>query len=198
MSTSFSDHLLDGDHASRPAATAVPAGTLYSCSDHDLIYQSDGSVWATWATLGAVAATFSGSRVYHNADQAIATGTITALAFNTERFDTDTYHDTATNNSRLTIPSDGYYLIIGNIDWAANAAGYRNAFIRLDGATVIAADQHEEADSASVSIRQSVQTIYSFTATQYVEFCVQQNTGGNLNIRALGNYSPEFTIHKLG
>lgn len=57
MSTSFADHLLTGDHASRPAATAVPVGTLYSCSDHALIYQSDGATWSTYATLGGGAAT---------------------------------------------------------------------------------------------------------------------------------------------
>ena len=45
-------------HANRPAATAVAKGTKYSCSDHNLIYHSDGAVWTTWATLtsGAVAA----------------------------------------------------------------------------------------------------------------------------------------------
>ena len=49
----FADHLPGGDHASRPSASAVPEGSLYSCTDHDLIYQSDGvSSWATWATLG--------------------------------------------------------------------------------------------------------------------------------------------------
>jgi hypothetical protein len=41
-----------GDHASRPAAGDVGSGALYSCTDHDLIYQSDGSSWTTWATLG--------------------------------------------------------------------------------------------------------------------------------------------------
>lgn len=40
-----------GDHASRPAATAVTAGSLYSCTDHDLIYRSDGATWSTWADL---------------------------------------------------------------------------------------------------------------------------------------------------
>lgn len=44
--------LLTGDHASRPAASAVGKGTLYSCSTHSLVYQSDGSSWSTWATLG--------------------------------------------------------------------------------------------------------------------------------------------------
>lgn len=45
--------LLDtGDHASRPAASAVGTGALYSCTDHSLVYQTDGSTWTTWATLG--------------------------------------------------------------------------------------------------------------------------------------------------
>ena len=45
--------LLDtGDHASRPAASAVGTGALYSCTDHGLVYQTDGSSWTTWATLG--------------------------------------------------------------------------------------------------------------------------------------------------
>lgn len=53
MATRFIDHLLEGDHASRPAFGDVPQGTLYSCTTHSLIYQSDGtSAWSTWATLG--------------------------------------------------------------------------------------------------------------------------------------------------
>jgi hypothetical protein len=45
-----------GDHASRPAANAVGIGGIYSCTDHNLIYQTDGASWTTWATLGAGAA----------------------------------------------------------------------------------------------------------------------------------------------
>lgn len=53
MTSRFIDHLLEGDHASRPAFGDVPEGTLYACSTHGLIYQSDGSsAWSTWATLG--------------------------------------------------------------------------------------------------------------------------------------------------
>lgn len=44
--------LLTGIHSARPAATAVAAGTLYSCTTHGLVYQSSGSAWSTWATLG--------------------------------------------------------------------------------------------------------------------------------------------------
>lgn len=40
--------MLSGDHASRPAANAVAIGTLYACSGHTTIDQSDGSNWSTW------------------------------------------------------------------------------------------------------------------------------------------------------
>jgi hypothetical protein len=49
----WDDCLLVGDHASRPAAGSAPEGGLYSCTDHDLIYQTDGSSWSTWADLEA-------------------------------------------------------------------------------------------------------------------------------------------------
>lgn len=53
-------HLGPDTHANRPAANAsgLPVGSLYVCSDHGIIYQTDGSTWSTWATLGggAVAA----------------------------------------------------------------------------------------------------------------------------------------------
>lgn len=52
MATRFSQHLLTGDHASRPAAGDVPEGTLYSCTDHAKVYQSDGaSTWSDWAVV---------------------------------------------------------------------------------------------------------------------------------------------------
>lgn len=62
--TTFASHITKGTHAARPAATAVPSGSLYSCSDHSLIYQSDGAAWSTYATLGGSSAvpTVSASR----------------------------------------------------------------------------------------------------------------------------------------
>jgi hypothetical protein len=53
MTTRFAEHLLTGDHASLPAAADVPQGTLYACSTHLLVYQSDGvSAWTNWAVQG--------------------------------------------------------------------------------------------------------------------------------------------------
>lgn len=46
-------HLGLDTHANRPAANAAgqPVGALYSCSDHLLVYKTDGSTWSTWASL---------------------------------------------------------------------------------------------------------------------------------------------------
>lgn len=54
--TLFTDHVPAGTHAGRPAASSVPTGTLYACSDHHLVYQSDGTAWSTWYDPGAAAA----------------------------------------------------------------------------------------------------------------------------------------------
>lgn len=56
--------LATGIHADRPAATAVESGSLYSCTTHDLIYQSDGASWSTWATVGGAGAGAPASAPY--------------------------------------------------------------------------------------------------------------------------------------
>lgn len=71
MSFTVPGILLTGDHASRPAANAsgLGKGSLYACSTHSLIYQTDGSSWSTWATLGTAGAYVSGGT-----DVAVADG----------------------------------------------------------------------------------------------------------------------------
>jgi hypothetical protein len=77
-------------------------------------------------------------RVYNNAAQSIPSATETALAFNTERWDTaggvaSTQHDTVTNNSRLTCRYAGKYLVTAHAEFAVNATGQRYIVVRLNG-----------------------------------------------------------------
>lgn len=44
--------LSSGLLASRPAAAALPAGSLYVATDDGHIYQTNGATWSVWATLG--------------------------------------------------------------------------------------------------------------------------------------------------
>lgn len=82
MTTRFIDHLLTGDHASLPAANAVPQGTLYSCTDHEKIYQSDGSAtWSDWATItGAAPGAHASSHEDGGGDEINVTGLSGLLA----------------------------------------------------------------------------------------------------------------------
>jgi hypothetical protein len=143
---------------------------------------------------------FAGARAYHNAAQSIASGGPgTVLALNSERYDTDGFHDTVTNSSRLTVPAgkDGKYRITGTVQFAANATGERRLEILLNGATVIG-----RVSSAAVSgTAPTVLTVtcdYGFVAGDYVELRAFQDSGGALDAEAVGNYSPEFAIANFG
>src|SRR4029077_20051578 len=82
------------------------------------------------------------ARVFHSANQSITTATETTLAFDSERFDTDTIHDTVTNNSRLTCKHAGVYVIGAHVQFDSGAAGgARYVSIMLNGTTTYIAIQ---------------------------------------------------------
>jgi hypothetical protein len=122
--TRFADHLLTGTHAARPAANAVPAGTLYSCTTHALIYQSDGSsTWSTYATLGTTE-TLPASIIDAKGDLIAGTA-----------------NDTA---ARLAVGTDGQVLTADaastpGVKWAAAAGGASGALTLLSTTTLVAA-----------------------------------------------------------
>lgn len=67
--------LLHGVAASRPAANAVAGGTVYSATDTGAITQSDGSSWATFATISSGMAdpmTTRGDTIVRNASNVTA------------------------------------------------------------------------------------------------------------------------------
>jgi len=132
-------------------------------------------------------------RVYHNAAQSIPNGVGTALAFNSERFDTDTMHDLVTNNSRITCKTAGIYLMSASIEYAESAVGIRAVYFILNGGTAIG----HITQNASSNMRQSASTIYSLSVNNYLECFVYQNSGGVLDINSSGNYSPEFSVVRI-
>lgn len=136
------------------------------------------------------------ARVYHNAAQSIASGTPTALAFNSERFDVEGFHDLATNNSRLTVPAGygGTYLIVGHVETPGGSTGYRQAYIRLNGATIIGIDA-STADTNSTYLNPVA--LYNLAAGDYVELVFTQNSGAAVNVTAAGNYGAEFAVAKV-
>lgn len=132
-------------------------------------------------------------RVFNSAAITLTTATVTALTFNSERYDVGGCHSTVSNTSRLTVPAGegGLYHIGGCAEFVASATGERIVDIRLNGATFIT--RHRDiASSGSTSHTYNVSTDYQLVAGDFVELTAFQNSGGNLNVSSLGNYTPEF------
>lgn len=136
-----------------------------------------------------------GAHVYNNANQNVNDTTWTKLAFNSERFDTDTIHDNSTNNSRLTCNTAGKYLIIGNVTWDNNTTNSRYLSILLNNGTFLT-NNHFSAAIANVD--QSVSIIYDLAVNDYVELQVYQDSGGTRTVNYYDAYSPNFMMHRIG
>jgi len=196
-------------------STSNSSGSAGALRADDTILVYDATVPTTIA-FGASAATGSASvsarrdhnhgmaadptvdiscRVTHDASQSIANSTQTALAFNTETFDTDTMHDNSTNNSRITFKTAGKYLVNANWTWGANASGFRRGRIRVGGSLVIGMVQ--TVTPAPGNPRMTLSCIYGFDADEYIELVVDQDSGGSLIVSSESLYSPIFSAIKI-
>jgi len=135
-----------------------------------------------------------GARVYHSADQVIVTGTYVALAFDSERYDTDNIHDIVTNNSRLTCKTAGKYLIVANLAWKEGIAADRRILIREGGDTYIAYFELEYGGYVPMMNC----TIWDLAVGEYVECIVRHEVGSNLTVHAAPGYSAEFMMQRIG
>lgn len=129
-------------------------------------------------------------RVYNNSNFLVATSTLTAVTFNSERNDNAGIHSTSANTGRLTAPVDGFYWISANVSFASNATGFREVNLRLNGATNIGRDSKNAVNGSGTAF--SFGALYKLAAGDYVEVVVFQNSGGNLNVDSASAYSPEF------
>lgn len=140
-------------------------------------------------------------RVYHNASQSLTDNAQASLAFNSERFDTATMHDTVTNNSRITFATAGLYVVSACFELAA-AADYLSMYcgILLNAATFIALDVKGTHADAAVAPGFVTSTLYKFAAGDYVEVKAFQNNSANAARNVLSNSarSPEFSAVWVG
>jgi len=125
---------------------------------------------------------------YNDADQSIGTGSLTAVALNTDLWDTDSMHDPTTNNSRMTFTTAGIYVLNAQIQWSNNSSGRRETFIKFNGGDDIMAATELPA-SGDGSIPQNLCAIYEFDADDYVEIIVYQNSGSSVNLQSPVNSS---------
>jgi hypothetical protein len=88
--------------------TTVDARLGVGTNGQTLVADSTAATGLKWASPGV---TYAGAAVYKAAGQSITLNTWTTLLFDTENYDTNSFHSTATNTGRFTIPAGagGYY-----------------------------------------------------------------------------------------
>lgn len=142
-------------------------------------------------TINAIAN--RGARVRRSTNQTIANATMTAVSFDTERWDTDAIWDSS-QPTRLTCKTAGVYVITGHVRWDNNTGGtYRLATIRLNGTTEIA----RQTGVLSAYGEASVSTVYKLAVNDYVELCVYQDSGGDRTLETQEAWSPEFAMQLI-
>jgi hypothetical protein len=136
-----------------------------------------------------------GAQAYHDANQNVNNSEITALALNSETWDTDTMHDPATNNSRLTVVTAGKYLVTGQVAFASNATGLRVISIRLGGTTHLISCTDVPVTASPMFV--NVAVICNLSAGNYVELTAYQTSGGVLAVEYHASRSPVLTAQLL-
>jgi hypothetical protein len=144
---------------------------------------------ATAPEWGAAGGGFVGVSLYNSAVQSVSNGTITAITFDTENFDTDGFHSTSSNTSRITIPSGkgGKYSVSFIQKWATNASGIRIIYFRKNGSTLFDGLVNGALNNNDILSRT---VVVDLVAGDYIEMGAYQDTGGSLNFdsRSFGGY----------
>lgn len=131
-----------------------------------------------------------GCRVYQNAGTSISSGGSAIIAFQAEDFDSDTMHDNATNNTRITFKTAGYYLVVATFyTTGTSSSAAMGGLLRLNGSTVIAGGGGS-IQTAGVT----VSTIRHFAVNDYIEFICTSPAG---SISSDGNESTNFSAIML-
>lgn len=129
--------------------------------------------------------------------QTIASSTVTAIGFDAEISDPAGYHDTVTNNPRLTVPSgkDGIHIFGGSFMWSNDSGGQRQWFFRVNGVTVRGYDIRGPGGTFGV-MAMVVSPPLNLSAGDYVELCCWQDSGANRNV--VNAVQAEFWAARLG
>jgi hypothetical protein len=156
--------------------------------------ETTGLKWQAPAASGAV-----GCVLYKSADQSINNGTWTSLTFNTEEYDTDSFHDNSTNTSRITIPSGkgGKYLFVATVVFNdSSTTGNRSVSFYKNGTEIGQLDGRAPTNSGLYCIA-TVSQMVSAVATDYFEVYAYQSGGSSMNVIGASKYT-RFQVSYLG
>jgi hypothetical protein len=135
----------------------------------------------TWAAP-AGGATFAGCSLTMSGDQTISNGAWTKVNWDTETFDTDAYHSTSTNTSRITIPSGkaGYYQVNAFTQWSVFAEAVIGIGIYINNVRI-----HGPTVTKTNNFRgfYNMPQIVNVAVSDYIEIAVFQESGASQDLR---------------
>jgi hypothetical protein len=173
-----------GDLISATAASTV-ARLAVGSDAQILVADSSVSVGMKWAAASTPA--FVGCRVYKAAPLALANATNTAFPFDTESFDTNSFHDNATNNTRVTIPTGygGKYSInfVSYIEGTGTYAVITRLYV--NGAST---DYQQDNKNSGEYQTCRLNSVRSLSAGDYIEVYVYQASGVSKNFYSDNTY----------
>lgn len=186
--------------SARTSAIASPQeGMISFLKDTNSTEYYSGSAWV--AIGGSSAPTFIGARVYNSGSSTIPTNTNTVINWGSESFDTDGFHSTSSNTSRMTIPSGkaGYYRVIfGSSNSHTASAQAFNYQLRKNGSTNLFNYYYPNGTEAGSYPSAAVNEItVNLAEADYLEVLVWKNGSGDATISG-GSNSNQFEIHFLG
>lgn len=167
-------------------------------NNYVLTADSTQSTGVKWAAIPASTPTFSGCALTQSSAQSISNSTQTDLTFDTETFDTDAYHSTSSNTTRITIPSGkgGYFLVTARVAYASNSTGSRGLWLLKNGATYLGTSFGQPASTGDLTTIQ-INQIVNLAVGDYITMNAYQSSGGSLNT-ATDQGKTYFGIQYLG
>ena len=166
-----------GDLISATAASTV-ARLAVGSDAQILVADSSTATGLKWATASSTP-TANACQLKKSADQTISNNTLTTLTFDSEDFDTNSYHSLVTNTERLTVPSTGYYLVNFQVMFGTNGSGFREMGLFKNGTRLNYTKGFFTNGNEAINV---FNLMVSMTAADYLEIKVYQNSGGNLAV----------------